>query len=78
MTALIYLVCFLGAAVVQTLLRSLLANGAVPVIPGSAVIFLVTLWVARKWSSSYKEKKEIKKNREELAAEHKDDLSKTM
>ena len=72
MTALIYIVCFFGAAVVQVLLRSLLASGAVPIIPGSVVIYLVALWAARKWSSSYKE------IQEELAAEHEDDSNKTM
>ena len=78
MTALIYIICFFGAAVVQVLLRSLLASGAVPIIPGSVVIYLVALWAARKWSSSYKENKEMKKIQEELAAEHEDDSNKTM
>ena len=60
MTVLIYAVCILVAAVLQTLLRSLLAAGAVSVIPGTAVFCLAALWTARKWSSFHKEKKQSK------------------
>ena len=78
MTALIYFVCFVGAALIQVLLRSLLANGVVPIIPGSVVIYLVAIWAARKWSTAYKENKEMKKIQDELTSEHKDRTDKTM
>ncbi len=63
MTVLIYIVCILAAAVLQTLLRSLLAQGTVSIIPGTAVFCLAALWAARKWSSSRKEKKRSKEER---------------
>lgn len=71
MPALIYFVCFLGAAIIQTLLRSLLENGAVPFIPGSLIIYLVAMWVARKWSNFYKDKKEMKKSRDVITDKNK-------
>ncbi|NLT47155.1 MAG: hypothetical protein GXX92_01960 [Clostridiales bacterium] len=73
MTALIYFVCFLGAAIIQTFLRSMLKSGAVPFIPGNVIIYLVAMWVARKWSSSYKENKEMKMTQDEITAKHKND-----
>ena len=66
MTVLIYFVCVLGGAFIQTLLRSLLNSGALPFIPGNLIIYLVAFWVARKWSNSYKENKEMKKDRTRL------------
>ena len=70
MTALIYFVCFFCAAIIQTLLRSLLANGVVPFIPGRLIIYLGAIWAAKKWSSSYKENKEMKKIQEEIASKY--------
>ena len=75
MTVLIYFVCVLGGAFIQTLLRSLLNSGALPFIPGNLIIYLVAFWVARKWSNSYKENKEMKKRQDEIAPEQKTDSS---
>ena len=61
MIGLIYFVCLLGASIIQVLLRSLLANGTVPFIPGTVIIYFIALGIARKWSNSYKEKKEMQK-----------------
>lgn len=73
MTALIYITCLFCAAIVQTILKSILHSGIVPVIPGSAVIYFIAFWTAKKWSNAYKEKKEIKQIQNELVQSHKGD-----
>ena len=73
MTILIYIVCIFAASIIQVLLRSMLASGVVPIIPGSVVLYLVAMWAAQKWSNYYKENKEMKKIQDKLAAEHKKD-----
>ena len=70
MIALIYFVCLLGASIIQALLRSLLASGAVPFIPGTVIIYFIALGIARKWSNSYREKKEMQKEQNESIDEH--------
>ena len=76
MTAFIYFVCFLGAAAIQTLLRGMLASGSVSFIPGSMIFYIVAVLVARKWSSSYKEKKELEKMQSEMGEEKKEGVDK--
>ena len=73
MTALIYITCLFCAAIVQTILKSILHSGILPVIPGSAVIYFIAFWAAKKWSNAYKEKKEIKQIQNELVQSHKGD-----
>lgn len=73
MPALIYFVCILGGAIIQTLLRSMLNSGSAPFIPGNVIIYLVVFWVARKWSNSYKKNKEMKNIQVEIIAKHKND-----
>lgn len=60
MTALIYIICFFCAAIFQALFRLLLRNGSISFIPGSVIFYLFALWIARRLSNSYKERKEIK------------------
>ena len=76
MTVLIYFVCFLGAGFIQTLLRAMLANGSVSFIPGSMIFYIVAVLVARKWSNSYKEKKELEKMQSEIVEEKKEGVDK--
>lgn len=73
MTVIIYLVCFSVAGIVQSLLRLLLSNGAVPAIPETVIIYGIALWVASSWSKAYNRKKEEKEKR---VAEEKDSVEK--
>ena len=57
MTVLIYFVCFAVASLIQTTLRYMLDSGDVAGIPGAFIFYLLAIFVARKWSGSYKERK---------------------
>ena len=56
MKTLIWVGTFVVAVVIQTLLRALLQNGAVPFIPGTFVIYLVATFVARKLCRKWDER----------------------
>ena len=64
MTFIIYLICYFIAGLVQSLLRLLLNNGSVSVIPGTLIIYGIATIIARNWVKSYKEKNS-QENRDE-------------
>ena len=57
MKVIIYFFCVFLAAVVQTILRSLLKNGVVQFIPGTFIIYFIAILCARKWCQAIDKKK---------------------